>query len=54
LIWLEFPRVDMSSTQIRAMLAAGEQPTESLVPGRVAEYIVQQGLYASPVEPSYA
>lgn len=54
LIWLEFPRVEVSSTQIRAMLAAAKVPDESLVPGRVAEYIAQHGLYAAPVEPTYA
>lgn len=54
LIWLELPRVDVSSTQIRAMLAAGALPDASLVPGDVADYIAQHGLYAASVEPSYA
>ncbi len=54
LVWLDLPRVDMSSTHVRAVLASGKHPPTSLVPTVVTHYIAQHNLYAAPVEPSYA
>lgn len=54
LICLDLPRVDMSSTHVRTILASGEHPPASLVPAAVADYIAQHGLYAALVEPDYA
>lgn len=54
LIWLDLPRVDVSSTHIRAMLAAGERPPASATPATVLHYIAQHKLYADPLEYFYA
>ena len=54
LIWLDLPRLAVSSTQIRAMMAAGEQPSETLIPPVVLDYAMQNNLYAAPAERSYA
>ncbi len=44
LIFLEETRLDISSTQIRSMLA-NKQPVQHLIPPGVADYIEQHGLY---------
>ncbi|MDH3808798.1 MAG: nicotinate-nicotinamide nucleotide adenylyltransferase, partial [Desulfuromonadales bacterium] len=44
LIFLEETRLDISSTQIRALRRKG-QPIEHLVPAAVAAYIEENGLY---------
>jgi nicotinate-nucleotide adenylyltransferase len=41
---IEMPAVDISSSEIRRRVAAGE-PVEQFVPPAVAAYITQQGLY---------
>ena len=41
---LEMEPVDVSSTEVRRRIAAGE-PLDGLVPERVADYIAQRGLY---------
>jgi nicotinate-nucleotide adenylyltransferase len=38
----------ISSTEIRAALAAGDGAAASLLPGTVLRYIAQRGLYAAP------
>jgi nicotinate-nucleotide adenylyltransferase len=38
------PLVDVSSTEIRSRIAAGE-PIDDIVPPAVAEYIAHRGLY---------
>ena len=43
-IWLEQPELDLSSTDVRARLAAG-QSVESLLPEPVIRYIKQHDLY---------
>lgn len=47
LIWLDFTRTALSSTQIRTMLAAGDCPPAALVPPRVMEYIARHELYSA-------
>ncbi len=42
---IEMPPIEISSTEIRRRIAAGE-PIDSLVPPNVAEYIAAQDLYA--------
>jgi len=46
LIMLDIPQTDISSSDIRQRIAAG-QPFEHLVPPGVAEYIRKNGLYSS-------
>ncbi len=43
-IWLDAPNIDISATEIRDRLARGES-IKDLVPGPVADYIREQGLY---------
>jgi nicotinate-nucleotide adenylyltransferase len=43
--FVELPRIDVSSSQIRAKVAAGE-PIDGLVPAPVAARIAERGLYA--------
>lgn len=43
--FFSMPRIDVSSTEVRARVAAG-RPYRFLVPGRVAERIAGEGLYA--------
>jgi nicotinate-nucleotide adenylyltransferase len=45
-VFLEKPEIDISSSQIRELAAQGE-PIEHLVPGPVAAYIREHGLYLS-------
>ena len=45
-VFFNMPRIDVSSTMIRARAAAG-QPIRYLVPDKVANYIGAQSLYAS-------
>ncbi len=47
LIFLEETRLDIASSQIRDLLAAG-QSIRHLVPSGVADYIQEHGLYLSP------
>jgi nicotinate-nucleotide adenylyltransferase len=54
LIWLDLPKVAASSTQVRAMLAAGRRPPDDLLPRSVAEYIRHHQLYGHCPEPSCA
>jgi len=54
LIWLDLPRHEVSSTRIRARLAAGERPPERLIEPAVLEYILQHNLYPVGAERSYA
>ena len=42
--FFDMPRLDISSSQIRRMVAAG-LPIRYLVPDRVGDYIEQAGLY---------
>lgn len=44
ILLVECPGMDISSTQIRRMVAAGED-ISGLVPNKVAEYIRQNGIY---------
>ncbi len=44
--FLEIPPIEVSSSQVRALVAAGE-PVDQLVGGRVADYIAREGLYRS-------
>jgi nicotinate-nucleotide adenylyltransferase len=53
LIWLDLPRHEASSTRIRAMLAAGEAPPETLIAPAVLDYAMQNNLYPVVVERSY-
>jgi nicotinate-nucleotide adenylyltransferase len=48
-VFLENPRVDISATTIRDKVARGE-PIDHLVPGPVAEYIKEHGLYKAEQE----
>jgi nicotinate-nucleotide adenylyltransferase len=41
---IEMPAIDVSSSEIRRRIAAGE-PIQQLVPAAVAAYISQHGLY---------
>lgn len=50
LIWLEYPRTDISSTQIRAMLASGMRAPIALVPSCVMEYMACHDLYTATAE----
>jgi len=50
LIQLDLPHVDASSTQVRAMFAAGQCPPPSLLPSAVADYIQRHELYISQAE----
>ncbi len=50
LILLDLPKVDASSTQVRAMFAAGQCPPASLLPSAVADYIQRNALYTSQAE----
>jgi nicotinate-nucleotide adenylyltransferase len=50
LVQLDLPQVDASSTQVRAMFAAGQCPPASLLPLAVADYIRLHGLYVSQAE----
>jgi len=45
-IVLDSPRVDISASDIRRQVTRGE-PIDRLVPGAVADYISEQGLYLS-------
>ena len=42
--FFDMPRLDISSSQIRRMVAGG-RPIRYLVPDGVADYVEQQGLY---------
>ncbi len=53
LTWLCLPKVDASSTQIRAMVSAGDRPPASLLPSAVAEYIEAQQLFGWSSEVAY-
>lgn len=53
LIWLDLPRHEASSTRIRAMLAAGEPPSETLIAPAVLDYAMQNNLYPVAAERSY-
>jgi nicotinate-nucleotide adenylyltransferase len=46
--FFSMPRVDVSSSMVRARVAAG-QPINHLVPARVAKRIEEAGLYREPV-----
>lgn len=46
-VLLDAPHVDISASQIREMVAAG-QPITELVPAAVADYIKEHGLYRPP------
>jgi nicotinate-nucleotide adenylyltransferase len=48
IVFFDMPRMDVSSSDVRARVAAGE-PVDDLVPDGVAEYIAEHGLYRSPV-----
>ena len=50
LLWLPLAPIAVSSTAIRAMVAAGEVPPAELVPAEVSAYITAQGLYAAAPE----
>jgi nicotinate-nucleotide adenylyltransferase len=52
LIWLNLPRVDASSTQVRALLAAGERPPPSLMPSAALDYVLRHDLYTAKLERS--
>jgi nicotinate-nucleotide adenylyltransferase len=54
LIWLDLPRVGVSSTQIRAMLARGARPPATLLPTAVLRYAEQQQIYGSVKDPARA
>jgi nicotinate-nucleotide adenylyltransferase len=47
-VLFHMPRIDVSSSMVRARVAAG-QPIDDLVPDAVARYIGEHGLYRSPV-----
>jgi nicotinate-nucleotide adenylyltransferase len=48
LVFFDMPRLDVSSSEVRARVAAG-QPIDELVPPAVAAYIDEHGLYRSAV-----
>jgi nicotinate-nucleotide adenylyltransferase len=48
IVFLDLPPVEVSSSEVRRRVAAGE-PIDALVPAAVAEYIAQHGLYRAPV-----
>lgn len=54
LIWLDIPRLEASSTQIRTMLVAGERPPEVLMVPAALEYALRHNLYPVGAERSYA
>jgi nicotinate-nucleotide adenylyltransferase len=47
-VFFDMPRIDVSSSMVRARVAAG-RPIEDLVPEAVARYIAEHGLYRSAV-----
>jgi nicotinate-nucleotide adenylyltransferase len=51
--FLEMPPVEVSSSLVRERVAVGE-PIDGLVPGAVAAYIAEQGLYGAPPAPRAA
>lgn len=54
LIWLDLPRIDASSTQVRAVLVAGERPPPSLMPPAALAYVERHDLYAAKFDRSHA
>jgi nicotinate-nucleotide adenylyltransferase len=48
IVFFDMPRLDVSSSQVRARVAAGES-IDDLVPAAVGEYIARHGLYRSAV-----
>jgi nicotinate-nucleotide adenylyltransferase len=48
LVFFDMPRIDISSTMVRAR-AAAHQPIRYLVPDKVAEYIAARSLYGASV-----
>lgn len=54
LICLDLPRLEISSTQIRAMLATGERSSERWMHADVAQYIAQHRLYVSTKQAAHA
>ena len=50
LIWIDFPRVEVSSTQIRDMFASGKRSPTTLLHPDVVEYIEHHYLYAKQPE----
>ena len=53
LIWINIPRVAVSSTQIRETLASGKRPPATLLHPDVAEYIEDHYLYTKRLEPAH-
>ena len=53
LIWLDVPRLEASSTRIRAMLDAGERPPEALMVPVALDYALRHNLYPIGSERSY-
>ena len=51
IVFLDLPPVEVSSSEVRRRVAAGE-PIDELVPAAVAEYIAQRGLYGAAVPAS--
>jgi nicotinate-nucleotide adenylyltransferase len=45
-VFFDMPRLDVSSSDLRARVAAGE-PVRHLVPDAVARYIADHGLYGA-------
>jgi nicotinate-nucleotide adenylyltransferase len=48
IVFFDMPRLDVSSSEVRARVAAG-RPIDDLVPPEVAAYILEQGLYRPAV-----